>query len=32
MKLIVLADWSDLHEKVTEYKSVNQSLDKLRLE
>lgn len=31
MKLIALADWSDLVTKVGSYKSVNETLDKLRI-
>lgn len=30
--MIVLADWSELHEKIGIYKSVNETIDKLRVE
>ncbi len=30
MKLIVLADWSDLQQKVNIYKSVNETIERLR--
>ena len=32
MKLVLLADWSELHSKVGIYKSLNESLDKIRLD
>lgn len=30
--MVVLADWSELHTKLGLYKSVNETIDKLRIE